>query len=73
MEKGSYQKIYYQLLKEHPHNIDAFEKLAKYYKVDFEEIILNKIWNEDEKARLLRAFGHNKEEYELRNKDDRKT
>lgn len=72
MKKIDYRKIFTQLLKEYPHDLDKIEKVqidAKTHGSDislsFEDIIKSNIWSVNEMIRLLIFFGYDKYDHFL--------
>lgn len=79
MKKIKYEKVLKQLIDEYPHELDKIEKIVndanksgQVVRIEFDEIIKSDIWSSDEKARLLRLFGYNKSEHEIRYTDRKK-
>lgn len=79
MGKINYKKIFERLLEEYPHEIEKLEqvysdakKKEEHYgiNIEFDEIIKSEIWSSDEKVRLLKLFGYNKEEHEMKYLDE---
>lgn len=75
MKKIDYKKILDRLINEYPHDVDKIEKIVNdarnskenfsYLTISFKDIITNKDWTSDEKARLLRIFDYNVREIEM--------
>lgn len=68
MNKNSYKKILEQIIYDFPHDLDKIETIIKdsstsehtKVSISFEEIINSKIWNKEEKIKLLEITGYNK-------------
>lgn len=76
MKKIDYKKLLKRLIYEYPHELDKIEKIVddadkngQVARIEFDAIIKSYIWSSDEKARLLRLFGYNKREHEIRYTD----
>ena len=76
MKKIDYKKLLKRLIDEYPHELDKIEKIVddadkngQVARIEFDAIIKSYIWSSDEKARLLRLFGYNKREHEIRYTD----